>query len=481
MNIFRKSRFTTALVIFSVFSLQPTISFSQETKSNKLLSNLFSKKVEQPNKTQIFKTDINSLNIKTLDDFEFSLQDVLKNYLDKKTVNNVLNSISNKDDKNLEATNLDQFDNLLPKSKTDKINGPALIRIVKKLGKDKKTIFELKKKIIFHISNIYGIHLALQNITTKSKTIVATDKETTKTKSTSSTMGWVAGLAGVGLAGGGGGGGGGSSSSSLTASDFETTEYNKQYGLGSINASTAYARGYTGSGITVSVLDTPYDTDHPDLVNVFDTGYDGSSGGSDVTCTGSCQTSHGTHVSGIIAANKNSTEMHGIAYNAKIKPITIFNSSGVFDVTTSQLVNSINAGSSSSITAMNNSWGSSTTATINVGGTNYFYAKPATSSLSSSETTAWQNAVGTTVVVWANGNDGLNNSTGRIYYYNSASKALAGGNDYSGSVLNSSSLNVNTPSKRGSLAVSNSTVAGKWLTVVAVDSSNNIASYSNHN
>ena len=50
---------------------------------------------------------------------------------------------------------------------------------------------------------------------------------------------------------GGGGGGGGSSSSTLTASDFETTEYNKQYGLGSINASTAYARGYTGSGITV--------------------------------------------------------------------------------------------------------------------------------------------------------------------------------------------------------------------------------------
>ena len=43
-----------------------------------------------------------------------------------------------------------------------------------------------------------------------------------------------------------------------------------------------------------------------------------------------------------------------------IKPITIFNSSGVNDTTTSQLVNAINAGAGSSYAAMNNSWGYST-------------------------------------------------------------------------------------------------------------------------
>ncbi len=472
----------TSLALFSMLTFEPTISFAKENQISNFFTKMFSSKpitADQSISTQIFKTDINSLNIKNLKDFKTSIQDILKNFLDKKTVDNFLNNISDEVDKNLDANNLDQFDNFLPKSKIDKIKGPVLIRLANKLSKNEATDFEIKKNIIFQISNIYGVSLALESITPKSENIVANDKKTTKTKSTSPAMGWVAGIAGVGLAGGGGGGGGSSSSPSLTASDFETTEYNKQYGLGNINASSAYARGYTGSGITVSVLDTPYDTDHPDLINVFDTGYDGSSGGTDVTCTGTCSTSHGTHVAGIIAANKDNSEMHGVAYNAKIKPITIFNSSATFDVTTSQLVNSINAGSSSSITAMNNSWGSSTTATINVGGTNYYYAKPATSSLASSETTAWENAVDTTVVVWANGNDGLNNSTGRIYYYNSASKALAGGNDYSGSVLNASSLNVNTPSRRGSLAVSNSTVAGKWLTVVAVDSNNNIASYSN--
>ena len=35
---------------------------------------------------------------------------------------------------------------------------------------------------------------------------------------------------------------------------WETAEYNANYGLGAINASTAYARGFTGDGVTVSVL-----------------------------------------------------------------------------------------------------------------------------------------------------------------------------------------------------------------------------------
>jgi hypothetical protein len=46
----------------------------------------------------------------------------------------------------LETNDLqDQFDNLLPKSSTDKVKGQVLIRLAKKLGKDEKTIFEIKK------------------------------------------------------------------------------------------------------------------------------------------------------------------------------------------------------------------------------------------------------------------------------------------------------------------------------------------------
>ena len=40
------------------------------------------------------------------------------------------------------------------------------------------------------------------------------------------------------LSGCGGGGGGGGSVSSLTAADFETSEYSTQYGLGKIKASS---------------------------------------------------------------------------------------------------------------------------------------------------------------------------------------------------------------------------------------------------
>ena len=112
----------------------------------------------------IFKTDIDSLNIQNLDDFEFSILDILRNYFDKKTVNQFLNNISNKDDNNLDANNLDQLDNLLPKTKTDKINGPALLRIAQKLGIDATTTFEIKKNIVLKIHFVTLLYQSLFQI-----------------------------------------------------------------------------------------------------------------------------------------------------------------------------------------------------------------------------------------------------------------------------------------------------------------------------
>ena len=473
-----KSKLIASFMIFSsTFLLTPQLSVAKESSSSNFITKIFSLKPSNSKKTIIFKTDIDSLNIQNLDDFEFSIQDILTNYFDKKTVNQFLNNISNEDDNNLDANNLDQLENLLPKTKTDKINGPALLRIAQKLGVDEKTIFEIKKKIIFQISKINNLELALTEKTLNVADTTPTDSKNGLLKNGSSNLGLIAGAVGVGLAGGGGGGGSsGGSSWPSNPIDYQTTEYNAQYGLGNINAANAYARGYTGSGVTVSVLDSPFDTDHPNLQNVFVTGYDASSGGTDVTCSGSCTSSHGTHVAGIIAANKNNSGMHGVAYNAKIKPITIFNSSGVDDTTTSQLVNAINAGSGSSYAAMNNSWGVSQVAQINFGGAigTKWARIPSTNSIASSIQTAFDNAASNTVIVFSNGNEGWNSSTGRVYYYNSSSDAsnLTNSQGYS-------SVNVNTASTYGSLPSSKSSLQGKWLTVVALDSSNNIASYSN--
>ena len=126
----RFNLFATCIFVSSSILITPQVSLAKETTSSNFLTKIFSlKSSSQSDKTEIFKTDIDSLNIQNLDDFEFSIQDILRNYFDKKTVRQFLNNISNEDDNNLDANSLDQFDILLPKTKTDKINGPALLRI----------------------------------------------------------------------------------------------------------------------------------------------------------------------------------------------------------------------------------------------------------------------------------------------------------------------------------------------------------------
>ena len=126
------------------------------------------------------------------------------------------------------------------------------------------------------------------------------------------------------------GGGGGGSSTSLVKADYETTEYNNQYGLGNINASTIYADGHSGSGVTVAVIDTGVDIDHPDLINNIATGgYDYIDNDSDASPVGQgTSMSHGTHVAGIIAGMKDDVGIHGISYNAKILPLRAGTSNG---------------------------------------------------------------------------------------------------------------------------------------------------------
>ncbi|MDX1977769.1 MAG: S8 family peptidase [Pseudanabaenaceae cyanobacterium bins.68] len=131
------------------------------------------------------------------------------------------------------------------------------------------------------------------------------------------------------------------------------------YGADLIDVPAVWAQGYTGRDVVVAVIDTGIDLNHPDLAGSFWrnpdeiagdrldndnngyvddlTGYDFVSRDGNPIHTTSREL-HGTHVAGIISANRNGVnaidsnnqtyEVTGIAYDALIMPIRVLNSSG---------------------------------------------------------------------------------------------------------------------------------------------------------
>lgn len=113
------------------------------------------------------------------------------------------------------------------------------------------------------------------------------------------------------------------------------------WGLNTIKAPNVWAKGYTGQGVTVAVLDTGVDYNHVDLQNnmwqnpgeIPNDGIDNDHNGYiddyrgwnfvDNNNDPMDTDDHGTHVSGIIAAGKNAFGVTGVAYNAKIMPIRV--------------------------------------------------------------------------------------------------------------------------------------------------------------
>ncbi len=162
------------------------------------------------------------------------------------------------------------------------------------------------------------------------------------TRTTKSHAGLFAGSAllwgGLGLLAAGGtaaalivsGGSSSSSESSSTTIDYLTDEYKAQYSLTTMDAASAYQRGYTGSGIQVAVLDTGLDVGHPEFAGrvIAGNGYDFVGTGSAGQPAASNLNSHGTEVAGVIAANRNFIGMHGVAYDATLVPLRVFDASG---------------------------------------------------------------------------------------------------------------------------------------------------------
>ena len=117
------------------------------------------------------------------------------------------------------------------------------------------------------------------------------------------------------------------------------------WGADLVKAPEAWAKGYTGKGVVVAVLDSGVDYTHPDLKDNIWTnpnpgnGKDNGDGyindihgwnfvdnNNDVLDKFSL--GHGTHVAGTIAGENNGFGVTGIAYDAKIMPVKVLDNSG---------------------------------------------------------------------------------------------------------------------------------------------------------
>ncbi|MEO1524536.1 MAG: S8 family serine peptidase [Planctomycetota bacterium] len=121
---------------------------------------------------------------------------------------------------------------------------------------------------------------------------------------------------------------------------------NSDWNVNAVEAPEAWAAGYTGQGVTVAVIDTGVDLDHPDLVNnlyvnpgeIAGNGIDDDGNGyvDDVSgydfVSGDARpddgNGHGTHVAGTVAAARDGRGATGIAPDAKILPVRVLNDSG---------------------------------------------------------------------------------------------------------------------------------------------------------
>jgi subtilisin family serine protease len=166
--------------------------------------------------------------------------------------------------------------------------------------------------------------------------------------------GLVVGAAGVGVgvgAGGGGSSGSGAGSTesssdwnnivnSSTSSSYRTSEYNgisiSSTAFDQINLANAYSlleqnnKNVAGDDVDVAVIDTGINLTHNEFsgnkIRSFSDGLDRDYANNDTGITDG--DGHGSHVAGIIAAGKDFTQMHGVAYNARIVGYKVFDDNG---------------------------------------------------------------------------------------------------------------------------------------------------------
>lgn len=103
-------------------------------------------------------------------------------------------------------------------------------------------------------------------------------------------------------------------------------ELNNSRFVTQINAPSAYAGKYTGLSVKIAVLDTGVNTANPDLAGRIITGRNFTVATPNTNIADG--NGHGTHVAGLIVANRNNAGMFGVAYQAQILPVKVIANNG---------------------------------------------------------------------------------------------------------------------------------------------------------
>ena len=97
-----------------------------------------------------------------------------------------------------------------------------------------------------------------------------------------------------------------------------------QIGVPEVWSSSGSFVGETGQGVTVAVIDTGVDLDHPEFEGRIVSGYDFVDG----DAIPDDEHNHGTHVAGTIAGANDGSGITGVAYDAQIMPVRVLDSDG---------------------------------------------------------------------------------------------------------------------------------------------------------
>ncbi len=110
-----------------------------------------------------------------------------------------------------------------------------------------------------------------------------------------------------------------------------TDEYSSSWGVQYIGSEPVHNQNINGTGVKIAVLDTGIDYNHPDLNGNYKGGYDFVNNDPDPwddNCLSLFKTCHGTHVSGIIAAEHNGIGVVGVAPGASLYAVKVLDGGG---------------------------------------------------------------------------------------------------------------------------------------------------------